>query len=242
MTPILHAASLARAATVDEVSNGGDVLVLAPHPDDESLGCGGAIAALTDLGRGAQVIVVTDGGMSHPASRSHPPTALARLRAAEVTTAVDLLTEGRGPAPVLLGYPDRDAPEGKAVAGALARIAPHILPGTAAIWATWGGDPHVDHQRTAHLAAMLAAEHPALALWSYPIWGRFEPQVAAFDPAAMVQVDTAAWQGRKAAAIAAHVSQMSGLIADDPDGFRMTAEHQRHFLTSPEIFLRETPR
>jgi hypothetical protein len=58
----------------------------------------------------------------------------------------------------------------------------------------------------------------------------------------MVQVDTAAWQGRKAAAIAAHVSQMSGLIADDPDGFRMTAEHQRHFLTSPEIFLRETPR
>jgi len=242
MTPFLRAAGTARLADIEEISQGGDVLVLAPHPDDETLGCGGAIAALTDLGRRAQVVVVTDGGNSHPGSRSHPPPALRQLRAAEVTAAVDLLTVGQGPAPVLLGYPDGDAPEGaERVEEALTRIVPHVTPATRAIWASWGGDPHVDHERTARMAEALAAR-TGLALWSYPIWGRFEQDGAEFDPTAMVQFDAEPWAARKAAAIAAHVSQMTGLITDDPDGFRMIDAHQRHFLSTPEIFLRERPR
>ena len=36
-------------------------LVLAPHPDDEVLGCGGTIARLTALGRHVEVAVVTRG-------------------------------------------------------------------------------------------------------------------------------------------------------------------------------------
>jgi LmbE family N-acetylglucosaminyl deacetylase len=241
MTPLLRAAGTARAVTVDVLSGGGDVLVLAPHPDDETLGCGGAIAALTDLGRRAQVIVVTDGGHSHPASRSTPPERLRQMRAAEVARAVDILTAGLGPEPVLLAYPDTDAPEGDAaVDAALARIVPHMSPSTTAVWSAWGGDPHIDHGRTARLAARLVARNSALAHWSYPIWGRFDPDAADFRPDALVQFETHRWQDRKAAAIAAHVSQMTGLISDDPGGFRMTDAHQRHFLTSPEIFLRET--
>ena len=241
MTPLLRAAGNARTVMVDVLASGGDVLVLAPHPDDESLGCGAAIAALSALGRRAQVVVVTDGGHSHPASRNTPPASLRRLRAAEVTRAVDILTAGRGPAPVLLGYPDSAAPDGDAAAdGAIARILPHISASTTAIWSSWGGDPHADHGRTARLAARLVAQRPALALWSYPIWGRFDPAAADFGSDALVQFETHAWQDCKAAAIAAHVSQMTGLISDDPDGFRMTDAHQRHFLRSPEIFLRET--
>lgn len=240
MTPLLRAAATARPVTVDVLSNGGDVLVLAPHPDDESLGCGAAIAALTDLGRRAQVVVVTDGSHSHPGSRSTPPARLSRLRAAEVIRAVDILTAGWGPAPVLLGYPDAAAPEGDAAAdAAIARILPHMCPSVNAIWSTWGGDPHADHARTARLAVRLVEQHPALALWSYPIWGRFEPDGQNVCQDAIVQFETHPWQSRKAAAIAAHVSQMTGLISDDPCGFRMTDEHQRHFLATPEIFLRE---
>lgn len=238
-SPVLQAAAAAPGVTIHTLSNGGDVLVLAPHPDDETLGCGAAIAALTDMGRRAQVVVVTDGGQSHPASLSHPPDTLRQLRAAEVTRAVDILTDGRGPAPVLLGYPDGDAPEGD---DAVARIHAFMTPATAAVWVTWGGDPHHDHQRTARLAARLVADDPARALWSYPIWGRFDPGAAEFDPDAVVRFDTASWQPRKAAAIAAHASQMTGLIADDPGGFRMTDAHQQHFLTTPEIFLREGTR
>ena len=243
MTPLLLAARTARTVAVDELSGGGDVLVLAPHPDDESLGCGAAIAALTDRGRRAQVIVVTDGGRSHPASRSTPPARLRQLRAAEVTRAVEILTAGRGPALVLLGYPDCDAPDGDGpTATAIARILPHISLETTAIWSAWGGDPHLDHGRTARLAQGLVAQNPALAHWSYPIWGRFSSVAADLDVDALVQFETSPWQDRKAAAIAAHVSQMTGLISDDPAGFRMSDAHQRHFLTSPEIFLRETSR
>lgn len=242
-TPLLRAAGMARPVTVEALSNGGDVLVLSPHPDDETLGCGAAIAALTDLGLRAQVIVVTDGGHSHPGSRSVSPAQLTRIRAAEVIRAVEILTSGRGPAPVLLGYPDTDAPDGDAAAdAAIARILPHMSRSVTAVWSTWAGDPHADHARTARLAARLVAQDPALALWSYSIWGRFDAEAADICPDAMVTLRTHRWQDRKAAAIAAHVSQMTGLISDDPGGFRMTDAHQRHFLTSPEIFLQEDAR
>ncbi len=42
------------------------VLVLAPHPDDETLGCGGTIALYTSKGIEVQVAVISDGGnISH---------------------------------------------------------------------------------------------------------------------------------------------------------------------------------
>lgn len=234
-SPVLSAARTAPVVTADVLCNGGDVLVLAPHPDDESLGCGAAIAALSDLGHRVQVIVVTDGAGSHPRSRSHPPDRLRATRAAEVARAVDILTGGRGPAPVMLGYPDAGGLDEDA---ALARILPHVSGTTRAVWSTWGGDPHCDHGQAARLAERLVADDPALALWFYPIWGRFAAEGAVPDPAALVQFDGQTWHGRKEAAIAAHVSQMTGLIGDDPGGFRMSAAHQSHFLYSPEIFLR----
>lgn len=42
-------------------------LVFAPHPDDEVLGCGGAIALKVDAGAQVKVIVMTDGRASHNA-------------------------------------------------------------------------------------------------------------------------------------------------------------------------------
>lgn len=38
------------------------VLVFAPHPDDESIGCGGLLALLARQGCNIQVVLVTDGG------------------------------------------------------------------------------------------------------------------------------------------------------------------------------------
>jgi LmbE family N-acetylglucosaminyl deacetylase len=38
------------------------VLVVAPHPDDESLGCGGLIASLAQKGCRFYVVFTTDGG------------------------------------------------------------------------------------------------------------------------------------------------------------------------------------
>lgn len=240
MTPVMRAAHLAAPATIDHLSGGGDVILLAPHPDDETLGCGGAIAALHETGRKVQVIVVTDGCRSHPHSKQYPAERLRQTREAEVQRALSILTGGRGPAAIMLNYPDTATPEDdEGVAAAADRILPLIGSTTTALWASWGHDPHCDHEGVARIAARIAILRPDLAYWSYPIWGRFLEQTPAISPAQMVTFDTQSWQQRKRDAVAAHASQMTGLIPDDPAGFRMSDSLQQHFITTPELFLRE---
>src|SRR5664279_305672 len=71
-----------------EVPGAGDrLLVVAAHPDDESLGAGGLIAAAVARGADVRVIVATDGEASHPDSTTHTPAQLAITRRAEVTAA-----------------------------------------------------------------------------------------------------------------------------------------------------------
>lgn len=51
-----------RLPTVAETPVARRVLVLAPHPDDEVLGCGGLVAQLADRGASVEVLFLTDGG------------------------------------------------------------------------------------------------------------------------------------------------------------------------------------
>lgn len=48
------------------VLQGGRVLVVAPHADDETLGCGGTLALLRRAGCAVRVLVVTDGAAGDP--------------------------------------------------------------------------------------------------------------------------------------------------------------------------------
>jgi LmbE family N-acetylglucosaminyl deacetylase len=69
----------------------GPILIIAPHPDDETLGCGGLIMRERQAGRRVHLAFLTDGSQSH---RSHPlltPTALAKLRHAEAIEAAACL-------------------------------------------------------------------------------------------------------------------------------------------------------
>src|ERR1700746_771451 len=74
--------------TLTDVIGSKTCLVLAPHPDDESLGCGGLIAACCAAGRPPGVAILTDGCASHPGSCAYPPQRLAAIRKQEVTSAV----------------------------------------------------------------------------------------------------------------------------------------------------------
>ncbi len=51
-------------------------VVVAPHPDDESLACGGLIADACRQGLRGKVVIVSDGVGSHPNSRAYPPDRL----------------------------------------------------------------------------------------------------------------------------------------------------------------------
>ena len=46
------------------------VLVVAAHPDDEVLGCGGTIARHADVGDQVQVLIVAEGATSRQQQRS----------------------------------------------------------------------------------------------------------------------------------------------------------------------------
>ncbi len=65
-------------------------MVVAPHPDDEVLGCGGLIALKRRLGVRVQIVFVTDGAASHDVVARHDPQ-LAALRRQEALKAAEIL-------------------------------------------------------------------------------------------------------------------------------------------------------
>ena len=64
------------------------VVVVAPHPDDENLGCGGLLAGLAARGSCIAVVAVTDGEGSHPDSSRWPERLLRSTRRQESQTAM----------------------------------------------------------------------------------------------------------------------------------------------------------
>lgn len=221
------------------MAGSGTCLVLAPHPDDESLGCGGLIAACCAAGRPPAVAILTDGSGSHPGSRSYPPASLAALRKAEVTTAV-----GHLGLPVerlvFMGARDTKAPHHGA---AFDRLTRHLAAWLVAfdcttIFVPWRHDPHSDHVSAA-LLGEAAARFVNAHLIAYPVWGwKLSPDATAPD----VQVrgwrlDIRAHLPVKRRAIAAHVSQHGALIQDDPAGFQLPADLLSVFDQPWETFL-----
>ena len=75
--------------TVEElVPPGARAVIVAPHPDDEVLGCGGLLQLLATAGRSMQLISVTDGSASHPGSQRWPVERLSVVRPQESAEAL----------------------------------------------------------------------------------------------------------------------------------------------------------
>lgn len=69
----------------------GNSLVLAPHADDETLGCGGLIAAKRHRNQNVQVVFLTDSSGSHPGHPVLTPEKLALQRKEEAFSALNIL-------------------------------------------------------------------------------------------------------------------------------------------------------
>ena len=213
------------------------LLLLAPHPDDESLGCGLLLAERWARGLPTHVACLTDGGASHPASRLWPRDRLAALRRDELARAVRRL--GGDPDRDLswLGFPDaashRVHGPGQDLGRAVGTVAGRI--GAGILLAPAPEDPHCDHEAGARAAARVAAGRPDLRLWHYPVWSRW----TAWEAGAELQgphLDLPARRGAKRAAIAAHRSQMGLVVTDDADGFRMPPGFAARFAAAPELY------
>lgn len=229
-------------ASLDTILGDGPALVLAPHPDDESLGCGGLIAQAAQAGREISVAILTDGTGSHPRSRAYPPERLRAVREAEARSALAAL--GLSPDRlVFMGVRDTAAPhpgvDEPAFTETAARLAALIRrTGARTVLCAWEHDPHGDHV-SAHRLAVAACRETGARLLSYPVWGWTLPPVHPLPdaPPRGWRLDIRAELEAKRRAIAAHVSQTTRLIADDPEGFVMPPEFRSLFDGPYEVFL-----
>ncbi len=135
----------------------GPLLVLAPHPDDEVIGCGGLIAWHRRLGQPVIVAVMTDGSLGdRAASRGAEYTAerLAETRAAAAHVG--------GFEVVFLGHPDGRLAACAETAGEIAALLDQHRPATLAFPSPF--EIHPDHRATAlHTAAALRLSAVPLA-------------------------------------------------------------------------------
>jgi len=225
---------------LDSIVGAGTVLILAPHADDESLGCGGLIAECCARGRPPVVLILTDGVGSHPNSRAYPPDRLRATREAEARRAVASL----GLAADRIGFlalPDTAAPhDGPPFERAVATVSAHArAAGCTAIAASWRYDPHCDHL-AAHCIAAAVAQATGMRHIAYPVWGWTLPPDEIVDGDIRgFRLDVARHLPAKRRAIAAHRSQIGGLITDDPSGFQLPAHLLSIFDDAHEVFLAE---
>jgi LmbE family N-acetylglucosaminyl deacetylase len=209
-------------ADLDELTGKGAALIIAPHQDDESLGCGGLIAEACARGREPCVCFVTDGSRSHPDSRTYSAVRLRDLREEEARAALRELGASDPQRLRFLRLPDSAAPhEGPRFEQAVREIVEIIRAwGCATILAPWRRDPHYDHL-AAHKMASTAAQFAGVRHLSFPIWGwLLDPREQVEDDLQGRRLDIIRHLPAKRRAIAAHASQR-GKIVDDVDGFRL---------------------
>src|SRR5574337_1017696 len=96
----------------------GRVLVLAPHADDESLGCGGALALHHRQGDGVKVVVATDGAAGDPLGY-YKDYDYRELRRGEARRAAAILGINEL---VFWGYPDGKLAEARDLSERLASL------------------------------------------------------------------------------------------------------------------------
>ncbi|MBH8568174.1 PIG-L family deacetylase [Microvirga sp. STS02] len=224
----------------------GSTIVIAPHPDDEALGCGGLLALLRQAGQPTAAVLVSDGTMSHPNSEVFSAPARRAVREAEFRHALTILGAAETE-PLLLGLPDGRVPNSPTEPGftaAVAQLREFLERQQAAtVLVPWRRDPHPDHRATARLvqAALEAMPQPPRRL-EYVVWAweRAAPEdlPTAADAVQGFRLDIAAALGQKQQAIAAHRSQVApGVFTDDTGGFLLSPEMLAHFAGPYEVYF-----
>lgn len=221
----------------------GNALVIAPHPDDESLGCGGTIALLRQQGFRVHVLFVSDGTMSHPNSPSYPAERLRQVREAEALEALRLLN-----VPVENAFFMRqkdtqvattDSPDFADAVAFVYTLLTDVEPATVLV--PWRRDPHRDHRASWQiLNAALSMLSVRPRVLEYLIWlwelGN-EQDMPGRDEMFVWSIPIETVMTQRNQAIAAHRSQVSRLIDDDPTAFYLSPELLMHFNKPRELFL-----
>ncbi|WP_309738926.1 PIG-L deacetylase family protein [Chamaesiphon sp. OTE_20_metabat_361] len=221
------------------------VVIVAPHPDDETLGCGGAIALLASKGYRVKVLVVSDGTGSHPNSQKYPAHILQAVRSQETISALKLL--GVSPPDITFlqlkdgAVPTVTSPSFLDAKTLCRNYLQATLPDT--IFLPWRHDPHADHRASWQLIqAAILSLGIAPQIIEYPIWDwdrHQQRQVADLSRIVGWRLDISSVLAQKTQAIGLYRSQLGQLIDDDPDGFCLSSEMLANFTRPWEVYFEE---
>lgn len=187
------------------------ILVMAPHPDDETLGCGGLILRARELGHHVRIVVVSDGSQGTKAS-SRPEANLVEERQKEAREAAARL--GIEPDDIVfLNLPDGNLTAlasnlDTKLAEQILNFEPHL------VLSPYIKENHPDHRALAESAARLRKQDKANREWvEYPVW--FWPQGAVqylLPPPktqeCLLKLDISSVRLKKKHALAAYRSQL----------------------------------
>ena len=189
-------------------------IVFAPHPDDETLGCGGMIALKHQQGVDVWVIFLTDGQDSQfNHARIKTIAELVQIRHHEALAALETL--GVQASKIrFLDLPDgslSNLPEAKRqqVVDQLVNLLE--VSNAQEVYVTYCQDLHPDHQEACALvrSAVLQSRR-SLELIQYPIWANWRPQQIDFkgpEIAHIYRLSIAEMRGKKMQALDAYRSQ-----------------------------------
>jgi LmbE family N-acetylglucosaminyl deacetylase len=164
---VFHQTHKRLARGFSEVELRQDAMVFAPHPDDETLGCGGTIILKREVGAAVDVVFMTDGAGSHPELISREE--LARQRHAEAMAATSRLGVDAQHV-TWVGFPDGGLANNHEQA--VARVTDLLRQKRPAqVFVPYGKHEHPDHIETHAVVreALVALGSPTLVC-QYPIW------------------------------------------------------------------------
>ncbi|HWE82827.1 MAG TPA: PIG-L family deacetylase [Gaiellaceae bacterium] len=190
------------------------IMVVAPHPDDETIALGGTIHDHLTRGGSCEIVAVTDGEAADNEADRGQRLALVATRVAERAAALEAI----GAAHVAierLGYPDGEVGEHIATLGHDLRQAFAVARrrhSDCLLVLPWRDDPHPDHRACAR-AGIEAAVRAGMSYFEVPIWGWYDPQVRRrLSPARVRRLAiTTAARRRKRSALQCFQSQLQFL-------------------------------
>ena len=204
------------------------LLVVAPHPDDETIGAHALIARLRRRGTQIRVVVVTDGAGSHRGSTAWPTARLVRERQRESRRAMRRIGVPAGKV-CFLGLPDGALHTVALAARRRIVAAIRAAPKPLLVLAPAESDHHADHRVCA--ASVAAASRAGTRHLAYPVWPAGIPLRGQRALPLTAQERLA-----KRHAIRGYRTQ-AGRISDDPAGFAMTRHQIAAFSRPSETFV-----
>ncbi len=228
-------------------------LVIAPHPDDEVVGCGALIMRMREARQPVRIVFVTSGRHSNRSGVMTPDDLAACREAEAVKACAQLGVDAQNV--VFLRHPDG------CVTGQMDKIAADLQsqiagfrPGS--LFSPFGMDSHADHRSIAIVVDRLArAGTVSCPIYEYPVWfwsfgvwrGALfsflrKGDTRSFDVRSLLRPRTAAaapYRDRKLVALAQHRSQVTNLTGE-PGWQILAPSFLRHFFGAFELFFEKT--